>query len=187
MQALVTLTRASVGWTSLGSGTVSTRTSPAAYITVAFIVVSLTLEDFLGHGHGGDRTGPPRVESEVRDRFDDLLLGDAVVACADEVWSELIGPVHGDQCTDRHQAPIARRQLRARPHVAEQHVVGELDELGREVADQALGRRGLPRRGGRRGGGRGRSPANGTAVLLVGDLLHPVRVLAVELLHDRDV
>ena len=41
MQACVTRTSASVGSTSRASGTFSTRTSPAAYITVAFMLPRL--------------------------------------------------------------------------------------------------------------------------------------------------
>ena len=52
---------------------------------------------------------------------------------------ELVGPVGCGQDGDRDQAPVAGRQAGAFPDVPEQDVVGELDHLGREVAEQPLG------------------------------------------------
>jgi hypothetical protein len=47
MQARVTLTSASVGLITLASGTFSTRTSPAPYITVALMMIYLYQSCFL--------------------------------------------------------------------------------------------------------------------------------------------
>src|SRR5688500_11980145 len=66
MQARVTRTTASVGSTMLASGTVSTRTSPAPYFTVARIG-ALRVER--------ERRGEPSVGLDVLLRLRDLLLG----------------------------------------------------------------------------------------------------------------
>jgi hypothetical protein len=49
----------------------------------------------------------------------------------------------GDQRRDGHQAAVSGRKLRTSPDLAEQDIVGELDQLRGEVADQLLGGRGL--------------------------------------------
>lgn len=52
--------------------------------------------------------------------------------------AELVGAAVGDQRRAGDQTPIARRQLRPGQDVAEQDVVGELDQLRREVTDELL-------------------------------------------------
>jgi hypothetical protein len=56
-----------------------------------------------------------------------------------QVVGELPGVPGGGQRRDRDQAPVPGRQLRAGPHLAEQHVIGEADQAGGEVTE-------LPRR-----------------------------------------
>src|SRR3954447_14817209 len=92
--ACVTRTSASVGSEIVGSGTSSTRTSPAPYINVAFmsclfrgvggkvgqVVPASVAEDLPGDADGGHGLGPADVDRQVGDRFEELRLGDAVLA-----------------------------------------------------------------------------------------------------------
>jgi hypothetical protein len=55
------------------------------------------------------------------------------------VADELVGPVGCGQDGDGDQAAVAGGQAGALPDVSEQDVVGELDYLGREVAEQPPG------------------------------------------------
>ena len=61
--------------------------------------------------------GQPAVEGQVRDHFDELLLGDAVVQGASEMRSQLVGAVEGDEGGDGDQAAIAL-QSSARAHTS---------------------------------------------------------------------
>ena len=71
------------------------------------------------HGRAGDR--PSAVEGQMRDRFGDLVLRDAVLDCALQMKGQLVVAVESDQGRDGHEASIARRQVRAFPEVAEQN------------------------------------------------------------------
>src|SRR3954452_23485404 len=157
---------ASVGCSIVGSGRSSTRTSPGACRTVPRMMgplpgrwisgraarrlpgggygcASVAPEDLLGHGHRAHRLRPARVERQVGDRLDQLLLGRAVVLRELPVEGELLGVPAGGQRGDRDEAAFLRRQLRALPRLTEEHVVGEVHQRGGEVAEHALGARGL--------------------------------------------
>ena len=54
--------------------------------------------------------------------------------------AQLVGVPAGDEGGDDYEAAVARGQLRPGPYVAEEHLVGELDEFGGEVCDEFLGR-----------------------------------------------
>jgi hypothetical protein len=56
-----------------------------------------------------------------------------------KVKAHLLGLAGRDQRRAGDEAAIALRELRALPDVAEQHVVGQLGELGRELTDGGLG------------------------------------------------
>src|SRR5881396_856615 len=159
---------------------------------------SVLLEEFFGYGDRSHRAGPTGVKRQMGDRFDQLILCYAVLESYGEVGSKLVGAVHRDESADSNQAAIPRGQSRTRPHIPKQHVVSELGQLGGDVAEHSLGRRGL-----HGSGSRGTcnelfhdfSPMLAqlkrelpqVAVLLVGDFLHPVDDLAVELFLDGDV
>src|ERR1039458_5407951 len=87
-------------------------------------------EDLLRYCHRGHGLRPSRVERQVGDHLDQLLL------CA----------AARDQARDRDQAPVSRRQLRALPELAEQHCDGAANttvallrtEAGRDPYDKGL-------------------------------------------------
>src|SRR6266446_330318 len=159
---------------------------------------SVLLEYFFGYGDRGHRAGPAGVKRQVGNGLDQLVLRHAVLAREGQVGPKLVGSVHRDESADGNQAAIPRGQSRTRPHIPKQHVVSELGQLGGDVAEHSLGRRGLHGSG-----------SEGTcnklfhdfspmlaqlkrelpqvAVLLVGDFLHPVDHLSVELFLDGDV
>src|SRR3954464_9031470 len=99
---------------------------------------SVVAKDALRDGHRGEGLRPAGVEGQVGDRLDQLLLGDAVVLCVLQVERELLGVAAGGQRGDGDEAAVARRQLRALPRVAEECVIGEVDESGCEVAEHLL-------------------------------------------------
>src|SRR3954453_16905637 len=55
--------------------------------------------------------------------------------------AELIGAVERNERAHGDEAAVALGELRPLPNVAEQHVIGQLGELGRDVAHQLLGTR----------------------------------------------
>ena len=57
--------------------------------------------------------------------------------------SELFGAAGGHGRGDQSPGTVTASELGARPDVTEQNVVGELSELGRDVADEALRGAGL--------------------------------------------
>src|SRR3954470_2760556 len=162
---------ASVGWSIFGSGRSSTRTSPGACSTAPRMVFlslwagpgrgisagpgtaprsgrrrcgrSVAAEYPLGDGHRTHGLRPAGVEGQVGDRLDELFLRGAVLLGQAQVEDQLLGVPAGGQGGDRDQAALLRRQLRARPRLAEEHVVGEVHQRGREVAEHPLGARGL--------------------------------------------
>src|SRR5947209_8336463 len=75
-------------------------------------------ENAPGDREGGVRRGPSGVEGEVGDRLDELLLRDAVLQCALEVERQFIRAVACDECGDRDQTAVARRQAGPPPDVA---------------------------------------------------------------------
>src|SRR6266545_4534096 len=151
---------------------------------------SVLLEYFFGYGDRGHRAWPTGVERQVRNGLDQLVLRHAVLAREGQVGPKLVGSVHRDESADGNQAAIPRGQSRTRPHIPKQHVVSELGEFGGDVAEHTLGRRGpcnelfhdfSPMSAQLKG------ELPQVAVLLVGDFLHPVDDLSIELLLDRDM
>src|SRR2546421_13115195 len=78
------------------------------------------LEDFLRHRHRGHGLRPPRIERQVGDRLDQLLLARAVLLGTVEVVDELLCAAAGDQARDRHEAAVLRGQLLALPDLSEE-------------------------------------------------------------------
>lgn len=64
------------------------------------------------------------------DRLLELVLAEPVLLGSLEVTHELFGAAGGDEAGDRNEAPVALRQLRTFPNVAEDDVVGQCSELG---------------------------------------------------------
>src|SRR5689334_8490852 len=69
----------------------------------------------------------------MRDDLEQLLLGHAVVERALEMADLLLGAIERDQGGAGDQAAVALGKALALPDVAEQHVVREVDQLGREL------------------------------------------------------
>jgi hypothetical protein len=72
----------------------------------------------------------------VDDHLFQLGLGHAVGHGDVQVSTQLLGAAVGDQRRAGDQTTIRRGQLRLSPDVAEQDVVGELDQPQDEVADE---------------------------------------------------
>src|SRR2546425_116392 len=104
---------------------------------------SVLLEYFFGYRDRGHRAWPAGVERQVRNGFDQLVLRHAVLVREGQVGPKLVGSVHRDESADSNKAAIPRGQSRTRPHIPKQHVVSELGQLGGDVAEHSLGRRGL--------------------------------------------
>src|SRR3954465_764262 len=89
------------------------------------------------------RVRPAGIEGEVGDELDEFLLGHAVLDGAGEVEAHLLGLARGNERRAGDQAPVAFRELRALPDVAEQHLLGDLDELRGKVGKRVLGHLGF--------------------------------------------
>src|SRR5664280_3876324 len=95
-------------------------------------------ELLLRDAHGGYGAGPTRVEGQMGDGLDQLLLRDPVLQRPGEVEPQLFRTVQRDQRGHRDEAAVALRQLGALPHVAEQDLIRQLHELRREVSEHPL-------------------------------------------------
>src|SRR4029079_7634952 len=104
-----------------------------------------SLKLILGDDDRTHRRWPAGVEGEVCDGFDQFVLGETVVDRPTEVTGDLLGAVERDESGDGDQAAVALGQAGPFPDVAEQHVVRQLHELWREVADHLLCWAGLVR------------------------------------------
>src|SRR6266567_8403467 len=71
----------------------------------------------------------------MRDRLDELFSRDAIFDREWKVKLHLFGLPQRDQRRARNQAAVALRELLALPHVAEEDVVGEIDELRSEITE----------------------------------------------------
>src|SRR5438067_13402460 len=98
-------------------------------------------EHFLRDQRCRSGIGPAAIEREMRDGFDDLLALHAVVERAPEVAAQLVGTRERDERCHGNQAAVALRQSGALPHIAEDHLVGELTQLRKDVSDLADGGR----------------------------------------------
>src|SRR5262249_36054892 len=74
------------------------------------------------------------------DELADLVLGDAIGEGAVEMALELLRPVHRGQRGDGDQAAVALREAGPLPHVAEQDLLRQIDEL-RDDSANGLARR----------------------------------------------
>jgi hypothetical protein len=75
-------------------------------------------------------SGPSGVESQVGDRLGHLGPGDAILPGQAQVKGQLLGVPRRGQRGDGDQAAVPGRQLRPRPDLAEQGVVGEAHQGG---------------------------------------------------------
>ncbi len=69
------------------------------------------------------------------DELDDLVLGDAIQERALEMAAELLAAIEGDEGRDRDQTAVALGEAGPLPDIAEQHLLGEIDQLRRDRAD----------------------------------------------------
>src|SRR4030088_3679810 len=72
----------------------------------------------------------------MRYKLEQLLFLHAVVDGAGEMAGLLLGAVHGHKGCTGDQAAVALGEAGPLPDVTEQHVVGEIDQLGRERAQR---------------------------------------------------
>ena len=98
-------------------------------------------EDLACDAHGRYRVGPARVKGQLRDRLDQFGLRHAVLTRKPHMRPELFGTVERNQCRDGDQAAVALREAGALPYVAKENIVGEVRELGCDVAHELLGTR----------------------------------------------
>lgn len=66
----------------------------------------IRLEYAFGDGHRGHCLRPARVECQLGDRLDELLLGHAVIARERNMEVELLGIAHGNQGGHRDEASV---------------------------------------------------------------------------------
>ena len=67
------------------------------------------------------------------DNLTDLFFGDAIIESAPDVSTQLLGAIQGREDADRDHAAIAFGELGALPHVAKQHIGGELSQFRRNL------------------------------------------------------
>ena len=67
-------------------------------------------------------------------------LRQTVIQCSGEMAGELPELTRRDQCADRHEAAIARRQIRPQPEIAEENIRCVLRELRRRGAERFFNR-----------------------------------------------
>jgi hypothetical protein len=101
-------------------------------------------EDLLGHAHDGHGFRPTRVEGQVGDHFDELLLARFASLGEAKVMAELLGVSTSGQARDGDQAAFLWGQLATRPDLPEQDVVGEAEEGRGEVPRASAARRTVP-------------------------------------------
>ena len=77
-----------------------------------------------------------RIPADALGPLAGALEPDAVVERALRMSLELLRAVHRDERGAGDQAAVAFRQAGALPHVAEQHLLGELDKLGNRLANR---------------------------------------------------
>src|SRR5256885_16261682 len=110
MQVAESRMMASLGSTIFGSSRSSTRMSPGPCRTAPRISdvlsVALAAEDALGDGHGGHGLGPPGVEGEMGDGFDELVFAVAVLLGEVEVEHELVGVAERGERGDGHETAL---------------------------------------------------------------------------------
>ena len=74
----------------------------------------------------------------MRNNLTSLRLRQPVVHRSVEVVGNLCHLTRGNQCADRNQTAIARREVRTQPQIAEQNVGRVLHDSGRDRAELLL-------------------------------------------------
>src|ERR1700716_4184329 len=92
------------------------------------------LDDVLDHRRRRERVGPTRIECEMADDLAGFLLGQPVIHRPVQMVGDLSDLARRDEGADGDEPPIARREPRSQPEIAEQHVRRVLDEAGRDLA-----------------------------------------------------
>ena len=72
----------------------------------------------------------------MRDCFYQFLRSDAVLDSSGEVKAKLVRTTQRNKCSHRDQTSVPLGQFFAFPNISEKDVVGQLNQLGREVAEQ---------------------------------------------------
>jgi hypothetical protein len=72
----------------------------------------------------------------MRDCFYQFLRSDTVLDSSAKVKSKLVRAIQRNKCSHRDQTSVALGQFFAFPNISEKDIVGQLDQLGREVAEQ---------------------------------------------------
>jgi hypothetical protein len=77
----------------------------------------------------------------MRDCFYQFFRSDTVLDSSAEVKSKLVRTIQRNKCSHRDQTSVALGQFFAFPNISEKDVFGQLDQLGRKVAEQRRSRR----------------------------------------------
>lgn len=93
--------------------------------------------DLLGETECRPRLGPAGVEADVGDDLGDLGAGDAVLLRRLKmVGQRTVRDALADERSEGYQTAVAQAEaVGAAPHLAEEHVVVEFREFGREIAE----------------------------------------------------
>ena len=84
----------------------------------------------------------------MSERLGGLRLHQPIVHRAAEVVGNLRNLTRRDECADGHKTPVARREVRTEPQVAEQQVRRVLRDSRGHLAELLSNTRGTPRLGG---------------------------------------
>ncbi len=100
------------------------------------ILAGVLAPHFLCHTERRPRLGPSGIEGGVGQNLSNFLLGDAVFLCAFQMIPE--GRIGESLCHERrhrHKRAVSQGKLiLPAPYLAEQHIVVQLRELWREIA-----------------------------------------------------
>src|SRR5258708_33518586 len=99
------------------------------------LLVEPFFDDVLHDRQRREHAGPAGVEGELRENLSGLLWRQSVIHRPAEMVGNLGDLAGSDQGTDRHQAAIARRQVRTQPQVPEQNLARILDDSRSNLAE----------------------------------------------------
>jgi hypothetical protein len=94
------------------------------------------LEHILRHEHRRHCGWPTRVKRQLRNQFDDFVPCHAILKRTLQMETVLFGAVEGDQGGDGDNTAVALGKAGPLPNIPEQYLLGECNELRRDVADR---------------------------------------------------
>ncbi|MBT39260.1 MAG: hypothetical protein CL938_12020 [Deltaproteobacteria bacterium] len=97
-------------------------------------------EDLSRHVHAVDGAGETAVDHQRQHHLFDLFPRDAVVECSLQVDFEFLHQRERREHGDHHQAAVATRKLRPRPHVAKGEVEHEAAHFTQLIDRRRLGK-----------------------------------------------